>query len=228
MPTHYSRAFAANRRLGRSVATAAFACLALLAASPALTAQTPDTIIVSYIGALQELHDRLRDMSDADRAQRNANELPPLIDKLNPLVFQMKALYGNPASQQALQSNADRLNIAQTRLQQQQSRLLTGDCGLAASAQSLNSNTPLRVTFVNTTREAATLYWVKGPNDHWVGPTIQPGQNHVQDTFVTHPWVAKTAAGVCMNFFQPTSATTYPITGSLAPTLGPFLANIVK
>ena len=45
MPTQYSRAFAANRRLGGDVATAAFACLGLLAANPALTAQSADAVI---------------------------------------------------------------------------------------------------------------------------------------------------------------------------------------
>ena len=229
MPTHYRRAFAVYRRPGGGLATAAFVCLGLLAASPALTAQTAaDQIISNYIGAVDNLANRLRGMSDADRAQREALELPRLIDNLNPLVAQMKTVYGNPASQPALQMNADRLNIAQTRLQQQQSRVLTGDCALIASATSLNTNAPIRVDFVNMTRERIHIYWFRGLNDRISHGTLEPATTKPVNTYVTHSWVMTNAAGACLNLFQLTSAGTYNINGSLAPTLGPFLAKLAK
>jgi hypothetical protein len=219
MSTHSSRAFTA------------LACLALLGASPALTAQTAaDQIIGNYIGAVDNLANRLRGMSDADRAQREALELPPLIDKLNPLVAQMKAVYGNPASQQALQLHADRLNTAQTRLQQQQSRVLTGDCNPNKLIESSPDTTPIRVTFQNRTREVVTLASREGVGIVTMSSkaTLQPNASFTADTFAMHPWMASPAIGSCLNYFRPASAGTYIISGSLAPTLGPFLANIAK
>ncbi len=233
MTTQHLRSPAASRRPGRGLATAAFACLGLLAASPALTAQTTaDAVIVSYIGAVDELAYRLRGMSDADRAQRGAPELPPLIDKLNPLVFKMKALYGNPASQQALQLHADHLNTAQTRLQQQQSRVLTGDCNPNILVGLSPDTTPIRVTFQNRTRAVVTLTSAQSIGGIAVlspKATLQPNASFTADTFAMHDWMASPAiGGSCLNYFRPASAGTYIVSGSLAPTLGPFLANIAK
>ena len=214
-------------------ARTALACAALALTSSRLTAQLTqqqtDDIISRYLDATTRLTASLGNIRDADMAQRTALDLEPLIEKLNPLVQQMKSVYGSAASQSSLQRSSEQVTRAQNDLQREQVRLLTGNCALAATAKSLNANTAIQVTFINNTQKPLTLYWVgydgKIPA---TGGTLQPGQSYTGNTFVTHPFLVNDPSGACFSLLLPDRSGNLPIVGSLAPTLGSFLAKIAK
>lgn len=214
-------------------ALAAITCTALaLTSSPLwaeLTQQQTDDIIRRYVMAARALTSALGNIRDADRAQRTAIELEPLIETLNPLVQQMKSVYGNAASQTLLKDRSEELTRVQADLQREQVRLLTADCALAPTARSLNSNTPVQIKLINRTQKPITFHWVnyQGQSSPASGP-IQPGQFHPGNSFASHVFTATDSAGGCVGLVQISRAGSYEFVGSLAPTVGAFLAKLVR
>ena len=67
--------------------------------------------------------------------------------------------------------------------------------------KSLNSKTPLTVTFVNKSGEFRGVKWVdfKGK---WVSyAKLTPGQSYTVKTYATHPWVFTDSNGDCVEMW---------------------------
>lgn len=69
--------------------------------------------------------------------------------------------------------------------------------GLAQIAQhnsnlkSLNSSTPLPVSFDNETDQLIELFWLDFAGHERSYGTIAPGASLFMNTYATHPWIAK-------------------------------------
>ena len=198
-----------NRVSGKSRAMLYGCCLGLLLSGTPARAQTPDATIKSYIGAANGLTTKLVQMVDADSAQRTAPDLIPAIDALNPLAAQVKALYGVAANQSALQANATPMNDAQTKLMQEQSLLLTGNCSQEGTIKSLNSTTPIQVTFANHTPAPVALFCVDYNGKRSPATTVAANATWTAGgTYATHVWLAADATGKCMLIVQPAATST--------------------
>jgi hypothetical protein len=67
--------------------------------------------------------------------------------------------------------------------------------------KSLNSNTPLTVTFVNKSGEFRGVKWVDF-NGKWVSyAKLHPGQSYTVKTYATHPWVFTDSNGDCVEMW---------------------------
>jgi von Hippel-Lindau disease tumor suppressor protein len=67
--------------------------------------------------------------------------------------------------------------------------------------KSLNSNTPVTVTFLNKSGEFRGVKWVdfKGK---WVSyAKLNPGQSYTVNTYATHPWVFTDGNGHCVEMW---------------------------
>src|SRR6476646_10944867 len=69
-------------------------------------------------------------------------------------------------------------------------------------AKSQNSNTPVKVTFVNKSGEFRAVMW-EGKLVPYAN--LEPGQRYTVNTFATHPWVFTDGPGNCieMSVAQP-------------------------
>lgn len=90
-------------------------------------------------------------------------------------------------------------------------------CELEGSITSLNSDTPVNVTFSNQTEQSVSVFWLdfngqrnfpfEGGGIGVPYAVLAPGQSYVQGTFVTHPWILIGDAGgegeTCYGIFLP-------------------------
>ncbi|MGH7499154.1 MAG: hypothetical protein ACREL3_09925 [Gemmatimonadales bacterium] len=81
--------------------------------------------------------------------------------------------------------------------------------------RSLNSDTPVDVTFVNHTDQSVSVYWLNfsgqrefptsigGGGLNFPYMVLEPNQSYVQSTFVTHPWILIGDDDTCYGIFLP-------------------------
>jgi|SRR6478609_712489 len=72
-------------------------------------------------------------------------------------------------------------------------------------AKSQNSNTPVKVTFVNKCGEFRAVMWADFKGKLVPYANLEPGQRYTVNTFATHPWVFTDGPGNCieMSVAQP-------------------------
>jgi hypothetical protein len=204
------------------------ACLGLLLTTTSTRAQIGDPMIKDYIAAANSLTGTLAQMTDADKAQRNAPNLIGPIALLNARLTQLKTLYSIPGSAPALEANAAALTTAQTRLAGEQKRLLTGYCDQEGTITSLSFNDAIQVTFANRSSVPVQLFWIDYNGNRVPYEKIGVNQDHIGSTYATHPWLVADEKGRCLLVVQPMESTQITINPILAPTVAPFLAKIAK
>ena len=79
------------------------------------------------------------------------------------------------------------------------------DCGLETSLRSEKFDRPTRVEFINKLQIVIQLFWLNYEGQRVFYNSLPPGKSYVQQTYVTHPWVATNAAGGCLSIYQPSS-----------------------
>jgi VHL beta domain len=64
--------------------------------------------------------------------------------------------------------------------------------------KSKNSNTPLKVTFVNKSGAFRGVMWADFNGKLVPYANLQPGQSYTVNTFATHPWIFTDGPGNCV------------------------------
>jgi len=79
-------------------------------------------------------------------------------------------------------------------------------CARRTTLNSVNTDVPTKITFVNTSGMYRSLQWIgyKGEVKDWGG--LNAGAQITLDTYVTHPWMVSTGPGDCLQIFMPTAA----------------------
>jgi hypothetical protein len=70
-----------------------------------------------------------------------------------------------------------------------------------AGAKSKNSNTPVTVTFVNSSGEFRSVMWADFSGKLKNYANLNPGQSYTVNTFTTHPWIFTDGPGNCVEMF---------------------------
>jgi hypothetical protein len=68
-------------------------------------------------------------------------------------------------------------------------------------AKSQNSNTPVKVTFVNKSGEFRAVMWADFKGKLVPYANLEPGQKYTVNTFATHPWVFTDGPGNCIEMW---------------------------
>jgi hypothetical protein len=76
-------------------------------------------------------------------------------------------------------------------------------CTDAGKLKSERSNEPAKIRFVNESGATLVIQWIdfKGALKEY--GELQPGAEMIQDTFITHPWIAAYQEGSCRQLFLP-------------------------
>jgi hypothetical protein len=69
------------------------------------------------------------------------------------------------------------------------------------NVKSKNSNTPVRVTFVNKSGAFRGVMWADFNGKLVPYANLQPGQSYTVNTFATHPWVFTDGPGNCVEMW---------------------------
>ena len=75
----------------------------------------------------------------------------------------------------------------------------TAECEIT-QAKSLEATTPSRIEFVNASGTTVNVLWLDYQGNRVLYRTLLPSESYVQQTFVTHPWVAVDTMGVCRGY----------------------------
>ena len=67
--------------------------------------------------------------------------------------------------------------------------------------QSKNSNTPVKVTFVNKSGAFRGVMWADFNGKLVPYANLQPGQSYTVNTFATHPWIFTDGPGNCVEMW---------------------------
>jgi von Hippel-Lindau disease tumor suppressor protein len=67
--------------------------------------------------------------------------------------------------------------------------------------KSKNSNTPLKVTFVNKSGAFRGVMWADFNGKLVPYANLQPGQSYTVNTFATHPWIFTDGPGNCVEMW---------------------------
>jgi hypothetical protein len=78
-------------------------------------------------------------------------------------------------------------------------------CAQEDSVRSLQGNASTSITFVNATRGPIRLYWIDYNGRRKFYAEVRPGQRHLQQTYVTHPWVVTNFQEDCLGVYFPDS-----------------------
>jgi hypothetical protein len=62
------------------------------------------------------------------------------------------------------------------------------------SLQSINSNTPTEILFRNALNEGVNVLWINYQGNEVFYVFLNPGDTYLQGTYVTHPWLVRSAA----------------------------------
>jgi uncharacterized protein len=81
-------------------------------------------------------------------------------------------------------------------------------CAGQGRLKSLNSNTPITITFVNKSKSYRGVMWLDFGGTPVTYINLNPGQSYTQKTFLTHPWMFTDGPGNCMEIYQPKSGDT--------------------
>ena len=76
-------------------------------------------------------------------------------------------------------------------------------CKEAQRLKSKDSSSPAKITFINRSGATRVIQWKTFDGGYKEYATLEPGQEHVQETFLTHPWIAANGPGDCANAFLP-------------------------
>jgi uncharacterized protein len=76
-------------------------------------------------------------------------------------------------------------------------------CAGFGKLKSLNSNTPITVTFVNKSKSYRGVMWLDFGGTPVTYTNLNPGQSYTAQTFLTHPWMFTDGPGNCMEIYQP-------------------------
>ena len=79
----------------------------------------------------------------------------------------------------------------------------TKSCELEYGAKSLEARAPAVVWFTNNRPSSIRLYWIDYSGNRKLYTTINSGQTHTQQTFLTHPWVVTDSDGKCICLVMP-------------------------
>jgi len=94
-------------------------------------------------------------------------------------------------------------------------------CSLESSLHAVNANVSTSVTFVNQMSSAVDIYWLDYNGQRQLYATLAAGTTVLQQTYVTHPWVAAGPSGTCIAIFLPLGAPAFAvITGPAAGASG--------
>lgn len=81
------------------------------------------------------------------------------------------------------------------------------DCGRESSLRSLNGDVATYLKFTNSSARTVVVHWLnyEGKRDPAADQvmTLGPGRSEFRFTYVTHPFVATDAAGMCLGVYQP-------------------------
>lgn len=76
-------------------------------------------------------------------------------------------------------------------------------CSERGKLRSQSSAQATILTFFNTSQKPRSLYWIDFDGSLKSYGIVQPGEEKVQETHVTHPWVITTDKGECVQMFMP-------------------------
>lgn len=76
-------------------------------------------------------------------------------------------------------------------------------CNEAHTLKSKESSTAARITFINKSGATRVIQWKAFDGGYKEYATLEPGQELVQETYLTHPWMAVNGPGDCANAFLP-------------------------
>ena len=71
----------------------------------------------------------------------------------------------------------------------------------STNVKSKNSNTPVKVTFVNKSGAFRGVMWADFNGKLVPYANLQPGQSYTVNTFATHPWVFTDGPGNCVEMW---------------------------
>lgn len=95
-------------------------------------------------------------------------------------------------------------------------RVVDGVAEYPCTAEGLiksGTGTTIDFNFVNQRSDAINVFWLDqtgARQTYKLG--LANGQTHIQQTFVTHPWIVTGAQGQCLGIFKPVTATTKTVT----------------
>src|SRR3989441_2568217 len=78
-------------------------------------------------------------------------------------------------------------------------------CSLEPTFHSINGDVSTFIRFVNQTAGPVTVYWLNYEGQRVFYNTLAAGESYVQQTFITHPWIATDASGACLGLWLPTA-----------------------
>lgn len=81
-------------------------------------------------------------------------------------------------------------------------------CTEGAELFSKESRTAATVTFVNRTQSTRVVYWIDEQGARHEYARLQPGREHSQPTYLTHPWLIADDDGACVQMFRARPGTT--------------------
>jgi hypothetical protein len=84
-------------------------------------------------------------------------------------------------------------------------------CVREPDLRSLSSEESLHLDFQNTTQSRLTLHWLDFNGRRVPYVTLEPGQSHRQQTYVTHPWLAVDTDGSCLRAYLPRASGEYTV-----------------
>ena len=77
------------------------------------------------------------------------------------------------------------------------------DCSSEDSLWSEEAVYGTYVEFVNETGVSVEIYWLDYDGRRVLYNRLSPGQKYLQQTFVTHPWMAVDSTGRCLGIYLP-------------------------
>ena len=83
------------------------------------------------------------------------------------------------------------------------SSVYAASCASYGKVRSLNSNTPVTVTFVNKSGEYRGVMWIDFNGQPVAYANLNPGQSYKIKTYVTHLWMFTDGPGNCVEMFMP-------------------------
>lgn len=83
------------------------------------------------------------------------------------------------------------------------SELTPMDIAKAISSHSITSDQPTSIEFMNSGLSSVNVYWINYTGDRVWYFQLQPGGDHLQQTYVTHPWVVVDSTGEDVAYYLP-------------------------
>ena len=85
-----------------------------------------------------------------------------------------------------------------------QNELTDVGCAQEDRLRSTDGSISTQVTFINRSALTIRTYWLNYQGKRVFYSDIAPGRSHVQQTYVTHPWViTNNPSGNCVAIYQP-------------------------